>query len=69
MTRSKYTLDEIEHWQQIAAIIARSHQYINIDIDIEAPLAKKTRNKALLSKLLKLEKEIISKARKANILP
>lgn len=67
MTRSKYTLDEIEHWQQIAAIIARSHQYINIDI--EAPLAKKTRNKALLSKLLKLEKEIISKARKANILP
>lgn len=69
MTRSKYTLDEIEHWQQIAAIIARSHQYINIDIDIEAPLVKKTRNKALLSKLLKLEKEIISKARKANILP
>lgn len=64
MKRSKYILDEIEHWQQLAEIIAKSHQYD--DIDIKAPLAKKTNNKALLSKLLKLEKEIISKASKID---
>jgi hypothetical protein len=61
MTKRTYTLAQIENWRQIAEVIARSHK--NDPVDEQAPLAKKTNNKELLAKLLKLEEEIINRAR------